>query len=538
MQKFLNCLVIAAVAIAASWAWRGQAVPMPPAPLSDTEKLYCLSYAPFRDGQSPFIPGLRIPATQIEEDLAALAKVTDCVRIYAVDMGLEHVPAIAARHGLKVLLGIWISGTPRDNRTQIKAGVALANQYRDTVRAVIVGNEVLLRRDLPVEALEDLIRDVRAQVPVPVTYADVWEFWLQNRALARAVDFVTVHILPYWEDMPVRAEDAADHITRVRAQVADVFADKEIIIGEAGWPSAGRMREAALPSPVNQARVIHELAAAAQAGRFRVNLIEAFDQPWKRRLEGTVGGAWGVLPDNRQSPKVAWGHAVSNAPWWPWAALGGLLLGAAIFGTAESTRRRAKREAFDARGLLRLTVLASVAGALAGTAVQALCLEAHGIGGWVRSMALTALALIAPLAAAGALGAGQPLPALVAVLGPRRHRTHAPLARLLGWIIIGVALLAGESALGLCFNPRYLDFPWATLTMASVSLALLPGGSAPAGALMTERLFALLALACAARIVVNETLANWQAVWLAASLVLLGFTLSRVLPAQSPATAE
>ncbi len=538
MQKFLNCFVITALVIAAAWAWRGQSVPMPPAPLSDTEKLYCLSYAPFRDDQSPFVPGLRIPAAQIEEDLAALAKVTDCVRIYAVDMGLEHVPAIAARHGLKVLLGIWISGTPRDNRAQIKAGVALANQYRDTVRAVIVGNEVLLRRDLPADALEDLIKDVRAQVPVPVTYADVWEFWLQNRELARAVDFVTVHILPYWEDRPVRAEDAADHITRVRAHVADVFADKEIIIGEAGWPSAGRMREGALPSPVNQARVIHELAAAAKAGRFRVNLIEAFDQPWKRQLEGTVGGAWGVLPDNRQSPRVAWGRAVSNAPWWPWAALGGLLFGTAIFGLAEHARRRAKREAFDARALLRLTVLASVAGALSGTVIEALLLEAHGVGGWVRSMALTGVALLAPLAAASALGAGQPLPELTAVLGPRVRRVEAPLPRLLGWLVIGVALLAGESALGLCFNPRYLDFPWATLTMASVSLALLPGGSASARALVSERLFGLLCLGSAARIVVNETLANWQAMWLAASLVLLGLTLSRVLPGQSRAAAE
>ena len=537
MPRFLNCFAMAAVLIAVSWAWRGQPVAMPPAPLSDTEKLYCLSYAPFRGSQSPFEPGLKISAAQIEEDLAALAQVTDCVRIYAVDMGLEQVPAIAARHGLKVLLGLWISGTHRDNRAQIKAGVALANQYRDTIRAVIVGNEVLLRKDLPVEALEDLIRDVRAQVPVPVTYADVWEFWLQNRELARAVDFVTVHILPYWEDMPVRAEDAADHITRVRARVADVFTDKEIIIGEAGWPSAGRMREGALPSPVNQARVIHELAAAAEAGRFRVNLIEAFDQPWKRRLEGTVGGAWGVLPDNRQSLRVAWGHPVSNAPWWPWAVLGGVLLSAAIFAVAELTRERAGRAAFQGRDLLRLTVLASVTGALAGTAIEALLLEAHGLGGWIRSVGFTAVALGAPFAVASAFGTGQGLPALAAVIGPRAHRTAAPRARVLGWMIIALMMLAGESALGLCFNPRYLDFPWATLTMATVSFALLPPTRSAPHARMAERLFAALSLVCAGRIVINETFANWQAMWLAASLALLAITLSRAFRGQIPAAA-
>jgi hypothetical protein len=56
--------------------------------------------------------------------------------------------------------------------------------------------------------------------------------------------------------------------------------------------------------------------------------------------------------------------------------------------------------------------------------------------------------------------------------------------------------------------------------------------------LVSERLFGLLCLGSAARIVVNETLANWQAMWLAASLVLLGLTLSRVLPGQSRAAAE
>ena len=538
MPRFLHCFVIAALVIAASWAWRGRPVAMPPAPLSETEKLYCLSYAPFRGSQSPFQPGLRIPAAQIEEELAALARVTDCVRIYAVDMGLEQVPAIAARYGLKVLLGIWISGTPRDNRAQIKAGVALANRYRKTVRAVIVGNEVLLRRDLPAEALEDLIRDVRAQVSVPVTYADVWEFWLQHRELARAVDFVTVHILPYWEDKPVRAEHAAEHITNIRAHVANAFADKEIIIGEAGWPSAGRMREGALPSPVNQARVIHELAAAARAGRFRVNLIEAFDQPWKRRLEGTVGGAWGVLPADRTRARVAWGRAVSNAPWWPWAVLGGVLLGAMIFGSAEFCRRRAGRPFFNSRALLRLTVLASLSGALAGTVVEALVLEAYSFSGWSRSVGLTAVALLAPLLAASALGAGDTLPTLAGVLGPPATRTRKPLERMLGWLLVALLVLAGESALGLCFNPRYLDFPWASLTLASISLALLPGGSPPSRLVLAERLFALLCVACGVRIVLNETWLNWQATWLVASLLLLGVTLSRAYPGRSPTAAR
>ena len=97
---------------------------------------------------------------------------------------------------------------------------------------------------------------MKSHVTVPVTYADVWEFWLRNRELYDAVDFVTIHILPYWEDFPIPREIAAAHVDVIRKRMAVAFPGKEILIGETGWPSAGRMREGALPSRTNQARVL------------------------------------------------------------------------------------------------------------------------------------------------------------------------------------------------------------------------------------------------------------------------------------------
>src|SRR6185503_3850018 len=105
-----------------------------------------------------------------------------------------------------------------------------------------VGNEALLRGEVSPVTLGEYIRDVKARVKMPVTYADVWEFWLRYAELASAVDFVTIHILPYWEDDPVSAAQAADHVAAVRQRVADHFPGKEVMIGEVGWPSAGRMR--------------------------------------------------------------------------------------------------------------------------------------------------------------------------------------------------------------------------------------------------------------------------------------------------------
>ena len=172
---------------------------------------------------------------------------------------------------------------------------------------MVVGNEVLLRGEMSATDLAGTIRAVKARVRVPVTYADVWEFWLRNRDVANAVDFITIHILPYWEDFPIPAGDAAAHVDAIRRQVVDAFPGKEVMIGEVGWPSAGRMREGALPSPANQARVIQDVLALGKRENFRVNVIEAFDQPWKRALEGTVGGHWGLFDAATRAPKFAWG---------------------------------------------------------------------------------------------------------------------------------------------------------------------------------------------------------------------------------------
>src|SRR6201996_7270825 len=104
------------------------------------------------------------------------------------------------------------------------------------------------------------------------------------------------------------------------------FPGKEILIGETGWPSAGRMREAALPSRTNQARVVSEILDLAKRENFRVNLIEAYDQPWKRELEGTTGGYWGLLDSVQRALKYPPGIAISNYPLWRWQMGGGLVL--------------------------------------------------------------------------------------------------------------------------------------------------------------------------------------------------------------------
>ena len=336
----LALFALTALAIGVAWWWLGAPVALPPSPLAPGEKLYCVSYAPFRDGQDPLVEGTHVEPAQIDEDLALLSKYTDCVRTYSVANGLDKIPEIAQRYGLKVLHGIWLSSNAEKNRQQIATTIELAKKFPDVIRAIIVGNEVLLRGEMSATDLMAAIREVKAKVPEPVTYADVWEYWLRYRDVQNAVDFVTIHILPYWEDFPLPASLAAAHVDAIRKQVAAAIPNKEIVIGEIGWPSAGRMREGARPSPSNQARVIEETLALAKRENFRVNVIEAFDQPWKRWLEGSVGGHWGIFDRATGAPKFSIsGGAVSDHPHWLIQALAGILLTAAVFGGAFAAAR-------------------------------------------------------------------------------------------------------------------------------------------------------------------------------------------------------
>lgn len=320
---YLIALALCAALLFAYWQWRGRVVPLPDA-ASATHKLQCVSYSPFDKDQSPLQPGFVIRPERMDADFALLSKYFSCVRTYSMT-GLEELPVYARKHGLKVMLGAWVSSDAANTQLEIEQLIAAANRYPDIVQAVIVGNEALLRKDISGVRLAELIAEVKSRVKQPVTYADVWEFWLKHPQIAPVVDFVTIHILPYWEDEPSGIDSALAHVTAVREEYGRLFAPKDILIGETGWPSHGRQRETALPSLVNQAKFMRGFVEIAERNGWRYNLIEAFDQPWKRINEGAVGGYWGLFDADRNDKQVLAGP-VSNLPEWRhWAMLSAAL---------------------------------------------------------------------------------------------------------------------------------------------------------------------------------------------------------------------
>jgi exo-beta-1,3-glucanase (GH17 family) len=530
--KALLAFALTALAVGAAWWWLGMPVQLPPSPLAAGQKLYCVSYAPFRGSQNPLVEGTRVPPEQIEEDLALLAKYTDCVRTYSVDDGLDYVLQSARQHGLKVLHGVWVSGNPEKTRRQVATSIAYAKAYPDVITAIVVGNEVLLRGEMTAANLIAVIREIKAQVSMPVTYADVWEFWLRYPDVQNAVDFVTIHVLPYWEDFPIPASQAAAHLAAIRKQVAAAFPNKEIVIGEFGWPSAGRMREDARPSRSNQARAVIETLALAQRENIKVNIIEAFDQPWKRALEGAVGGYWGVIDRATDAPKFNFaGGAVSDHPDWKAQAVAGIILAALAFGGAFAAGRG---RGFAPNVWLKIGLLVLPPAILFGWTLETVVIESFSAGSWLRSIAFAATAAVAPIVCAAACAAGRPAPSFASLLG-RTGKRHGALDCALGGTRIALMLLAVEAALGLVFDPRYRDIPFAPLTAAAAPfLVLLFTTERRAGSRAAAESVPAAALALSAVYVVfNEGFSNWQSVWFCAGLIGLAFILAMARDAPS-----
>ncbi|HYD06046.1 MAG TPA: hypothetical protein VEC60_09980 [Reyranella sp.] len=308
--------------------------------------LQSVSFAPYRPGQSPLTRVFPSP-DQIEQDLKRVQGKVRAVRTYSAGENLETVPQRAGKYGLKVWHGAWLNDNDKENLEQINLLIDHANRYADAIERVIVGNEVLLRKDLTANQLRGYIRLVKSRVKQPVTYADVWEFWLRNPQLADEVDFITIHLLPYWEDEPIgldrREPDGAlrieKHIVDIYRKVQARFPGKKIVIGETGWPSDGRMRSDARPGRVEQVRYFSIFRQIAEREHFDYNFVEAFDQYWKSRQEGTVGGTWGLL-DAQREDKFQLGQPVSAEPQWRLLfALSTLLAALAVLAFASWRRR-------------------------------------------------------------------------------------------------------------------------------------------------------------------------------------------------------
>jgi exo-beta-1,3-glucanase (GH17 family)/cellulose synthase/poly-beta-1,6-N-acetylglucosamine synthase-like glycosyltransferase len=314
--------LLLALLLAGHWAWIGRPHEIPDA----RGQIHGVAYTPYQPGQQPG-RGEGPSPEQVAADVRLFhASGIRALRTYsAVGPHAEAVRA-ARRLGMPVSVGVWLSGDRVRNRAEIEAAVALARENPNVVR-ILAGNEAILRGNLTVTEVRAVMRELRARTGLPVSTAEPWGIWLQNPELAIDADHVVIHVLPFWEHVSNRA--AASKVLDVVRQVRARFSPLPVVVGETGWPSAGRSNRAGVPTLSTQAEVVRTVLPALADAGVEAFVMEAIDQPWKFRIEGSVGPHWGIWDADRQA-KFAFHGPVSDLPAWPWFALASVLAMGAV----------------------------------------------------------------------------------------------------------------------------------------------------------------------------------------------------------------
>jgi exo-beta-1,3-glucanase (GH17 family)/cellulose synthase/poly-beta-1,6-N-acetylglucosamine synthase-like glycosyltransferase len=316
-SNIFTCIA-AAIVFVTFWALLNRPEVEPPWP----ERIQGFAFSPMRPWNDPLKHQLPTDA-DIDSDLELLSGKTNAIRTYSVEGALANIPALAKKHNLNVTLGAWLDKDLEQNEEQIETVIRLAKgNYRNVIR-VIIGNEAILRGDLTVEQVRGYLKRVQQELTIPVSTAEPWHIWIKNKELAEDVDFVAIHMLPYWEG--IHLDRAVSHVIEKYDLVVQTHPDKQIVITEVGWPSSGRTRQSAVASTANEATFLRRFLKHAEENDYVYYVLEAFDQPWKRKnSEGAVGAYWGVYNADRE-PKFPFTQPIVEIPEWQ------LLAGLSVF---------------------------------------------------------------------------------------------------------------------------------------------------------------------------------------------------------------
>ena len=180
-----------------TWAWLNRPEKEPEWP----RVTWGFALSPFRPGQDA-VKEEYPTREQIAEDLDLLKGKTQAIRTYTVSNTIGLVPELAGERGLNVALGVWIDARVARDEQELDRAIDLAKTHRNVAR-IIVGNESVLRNDLPLEQFIGFLDRARASIAQPISTAEPWHVWIKHPELVDHVDYITIHLLPYWEGIDV-----------------------------------------------------------------------------------------------------------------------------------------------------------------------------------------------------------------------------------------------------------------------------------------------------------------------------------------------
>jgi glucan 1,3-beta-glucosidase len=250
--------------------------------------MHGLCFSMYEDGQEP---GDTITKEQVERRIKIIKPHTEWVRSFSCIEGNEHIPRIANKHGMKTMVGAWLSDNKEDNEKEIEGLITLAKE--GCVDIAAVGNEVLYRNDLTLEELLGYIQRVKDALPgVPVGYVDAYYEFSVHPELVEISDVILSNCYPYWEGCDIG--HSLNHMKQMFGQATDAAKGKKVIITETGWPSKGESLRGAVSSEENAMKYFINSQAWSVKEDIDIFYFSSFDESWKVGDEGVVGAYWGL----------------------------------------------------------------------------------------------------------------------------------------------------------------------------------------------------------------------------------------------------
>jgi glucan 1,3-beta-glucosidase len=257
---------------------------------NDTLKtgMHGLCFSMYEDEQKP---GDVITLKQVERRIEIIKPYTKWVRSFSCVEGNEHIPRMAHKHGLKNMVGAWLSDDLEMNELEIAGLIELAKE--GCVDIAAVGNEVLYRNDLTIEQLLGYIKRVKEALPgIPVGYVDAYYEFSMHPELVEVSDVILANCYPYWEGCNI--DDSLNHMQQMYGQAVNAANGKKVIITESGWPSKGESLRGAHSSEDNAMKYFINAQAWSAKDDIDIFYFSSFDESWKVGAEGVVGAYWGL----------------------------------------------------------------------------------------------------------------------------------------------------------------------------------------------------------------------------------------------------
>jgi len=276
----------------------------------------CINFTPYVNGYNPD-EGPHPPPELIDQLLDVIVTETSftCIKTYGVLNGLNYTFEAARKRNLKVMAVLWIDMDDNINEQSIQVGIESSFQYKDTIIALVCGNELRVRvgKGASEPHINNCIDKLRAaNVEQPLSVIESWWGWVDEQAQYRQwsvidrLDWVGINVFPWWESMFDRGcyteEGAVDfHIETIHT-VQKLYPDKPVILTEFGWPAGPNDFVQANPknltcgtaTEAHQTYVISQTIRRLQQESLYGIMFSSFREHWKHGREGVIASYWGI----------------------------------------------------------------------------------------------------------------------------------------------------------------------------------------------------------------------------------------------------